>query len=48
MSSLSDINLMAPETLECPFPAYKVLRDEAPVYRMPDPEIYVVIHMKTG
>ncbi|MFN3230868.1 MAG: cytochrome P450 [Alphaproteobacteria bacterium] len=42
MSKLSEINLMAPETLECPFPAYKVLQDEAPVYQVPETNMFVV------
>ncbi|ARN73154.1 cytochrome P450 [Oceanicoccus sagamiensis] len=37
-----NINLFDPETQHCPYDAYKVLRDEAPVYRMPGTDIYVV------
>ncbi len=32
---LADFNLMDPETLECPYPFYKALHEEAPVYMVP-------------
>ena len=36
------INLLDPELQQCPYDAYKALRDEAPVYRQPGTDIYVV------
>ncbi len=36
------INLLDAELQQCPYEAYKVLRDEAPVYRQPGTDIYVV------
>jgi len=36
------VNLMDPAIQACPFDAYRTLRDEAPVYRMPDLGMYVV------
>ena len=34
-SPLDDIDPLAPETVECPFPFYEALRLEAPVYQVP-------------
>ena len=34
MASVSDFNPLAPETVECPFPFYAALRQEAPVYEV--------------
>ena len=31
--SVDQVNLMDVEIQECPYPAYKVLREQAPVYR---------------
>ena len=36
------INLLDAELQQCPYEAYKALRDEAPVYRQPGTDIYVV------
>ncbi len=36
------INLFDAETQQCPYDAYKVLREEAPVYKQPGTDIYVV------
>jgi len=36
------LNLLSPQTLACPFDAYRQLRDEAPVYVMPETGLYVV------
>jgi cytochrome P450 len=36
------IDLMDPQTLACPFDAYKTLRNEAPVYVMPGTGLHVV------
>lgn len=36
------LNLSDPDVQKCPFDAYKLLRDEAPVHRMPDTGMYVV------
>ena len=40
--ALDAINLVAPETIECPYAAYQTLRDEAPVYQVPQTGFYVV------
>ncbi len=37
-----DVNLFDVETQQCPYPAYQKLRDEAPVYKQPGTEIYVI------
>lgn len=37
-----NINLFDVETQRCPYPAYQQLRDEAPVYRLPGTDMYVV------
>lgn len=37
-----EINLFDAETQQCPYDAYKVLREEAPVYKQPGTDIYVV------
>jgi len=36
------LDLMSPQTLACPYDAYRQLRDEAPVYVMPGAGLYVV------
>jgi cytochrome P450 len=40
--AVSDYNLLDPETLECPFPFYKELHAEAPVYQVPGLPITIV------
>ena len=35
MTSVADFQPLAPETLECPFPFYQALHEEAPVYEVP-------------
>lgn len=37
-----DINLFDPELQQCPYDAYKTLRDEAPVYNIPGTDMWVV------
>jgi cytochrome P450 len=37
-----DVNLFDPATQQCPYDAYKTLRDEAPVFRCPVSGMYVV------
>ena len=37
-----DVNLFDPETQQCPYDAYRTLRDEAPVFRCPVSGMYVV------
>ena len=37
-----DVNLFSVETQQCPYPAYRALRDEAPVYRCPATGMYVI------
>jgi cytochrome P450 len=36
------VDLMDPATIECPYPAYERLRDEAPVYFEPTLQMYVI------
>lgn len=36
------INLLDPAVQQCPYDAYRTLRDEAPAYRQPGTDIYVV------
>ena len=40
--SAPQINLFDPALQQCPYDAYKQLRDEAPVYNIPGTQIYVV------
>lgn len=40
--ALADINPLAPETLECPYPFYKALHEEAPVHRVPGMPMVIV------
>src|ERR1700757_3012919 len=42
LKTLSDIDLMDVELQECPYHAYKMLRDEAPVFRDPGSGFFVV------
>ncbi len=42
MTDLTSFNLMEQGTLECPFPAYRALRDQAPVYRIPQTGFFIV------
>ncbi len=42
MASLADINPLAPETFECPFPFYEAMRRECPVYRVPGADFMIV------
>ena len=39
---LKAVNLLDPEVQECPFSAYRQIREEEPVYRMPQTGYYVV------
>jgi cytochrome P450 len=39
---IAPVNLFDPELQQCPYTAYKTLRDQAPVYRQPGTDIYVV------
>ncbi len=41
-ASLADATLADPEVLECPYPTYALLREEAPVFKDPNTGIYVV------
>ncbi|MCX2981825.1 cytochrome P450 [Halieaceae bacterium IMCC14734] len=41
-STVSDVNLFAVETQQCPYDAYQVLREEAPVYLCPTTGMYVI------
>ena len=36
-----NINLFDPELQQCPYDAYAQLRDEAPVYKIPNTQIFV-------
>ena len=42
MTSQPNINLFDPELQQCPYDAYKQLRDEAPVYNIPGTDMWVV------
>lgn len=42
MSSVSDFNPLAPETVECPYPFYAAMRREAPVYQVPGAGFFIV------
>lgn len=42
MSDLANIKLLDQETIECPYEAYDRLREEAPVFRVPESGAYVV------
>ena len=46
--SVSEVNLFDPGTQQCPYHAYKTLRDEAPVYRCPATGMYVIVPMLLG
>jgi hypothetical protein len=46
--SVSEKNLFDSETQQCPYHAYKTLRDEAPVYQCPATGIYVIVPMLLG
>src|SRR6476469_7195819 len=39
---VEDINFFNPEISECPYPAYEVLRDDAPVWQDPFTGMYVI------
>src|SRR5258708_4216343 len=39
---MTTIDLFNPQTQECPYEAYASLRDDSPVYRVPDTNMYVV------
>ena len=41
-ASVSEINFFDPETNDCPYPAYQMLRDEAPVWLDPRTGMYFV------
>jgi cytochrome P450 len=40
--SVTDFNFFDPEVLECPFDFYRLLREEAPIYQLPDTNIHLV------
>jgi cytochrome P450 len=40
--SVADFDFFDPETIECPFTFYKALRDQAPVYQLPETNIFMV------
>ena len=42
MPALSHFNPVAPETVECPYPFYKAMRDEAPVHEIPGMGFHIV------
>jgi cytochrome P450 len=42
MPSVSEFDPLAPDTVECPFPFYQAMRDEAPVYRVPEMDFFIV------
>jgi cytochrome P450 len=42
MPSVHEFNPLAPEIVECPYPFYKAMREEAPVYQVPGLGFFVV------
>jgi len=42
MGSVDEINFFAPEVNRCPYPAYQLLRDQAPVWKDPQTGMYVL------
>ena len=42
MASQPQINLFDPQLQQCPYDAYKTLRDDAPVYNIPGTDMWVV------
>ncbi len=42
MPSVHEMNPMSPETVECPYPFYKAMREEAPVYQVPGAGFFIV------
>jgi cytochrome P450 len=42
MSTDIQVDFFDPQVNECPYPAYRVLRDEAPVWKDPKTGMYVV------
>ncbi|MBM4257243.1 MAG: cytochrome P450 [Deltaproteobacteria bacterium] len=42
MSTVSQFNPFAPETIECPYPFYAAMRHEAPVYEVPGMGFFIV------
>ncbi len=45
-ASLDEVTLASPEVLECPFPTYELIREEAPVFHDPLTGMYVVSRYK--
>ena len=39
---MPNVDLLEPETQECPYASYAALRDEAPIYYMPSADMYIV------
>ena len=42
MASLKDFNPIAPETIENPYPFYRAMREQAPVYEIPGVGFFIV------
>lgn len=42
MSHLSQFKPLAPETVECPYPFYRAMREEQPVYEVPGAGFFIV------
>lgn len=40
--TVADYDFFDPEVVECPFEFYKLLRDQAPIYQLPDTNIFMV------
>jgi len=47
LTSEVDVNLFDSETQQCPYPAYRRLRDDAPVYNIPGSNMWVVTRYDT-
>ena len=43
---LEDFDLMDPATQQCPYPYYRLLREQAPVYRMPTTGFHLVTSVR--
>ncbi|MEK9655728.1 MAG: hypothetical protein VW202_08485, partial [Halieaceae bacterium] len=41
-TDLSTLNFFSPEVQECPFHVYRQLQEEAPIWQMPDSNVFVV------
>tara|TARA_B100001996_G_scaffold382770_1_gene375628 strand:+ start:272 stop:1519 length:1248 start_codon:yes stop_codon:yes gene_type:complete len=47
-SDIEEINFMDPKTQSCPYEAYSILRNECPIYLMPDLGFYMITKYEDG